>query len=135
MPATSYCCASFARSPYHESSTRVVKAQTTPLSPRRYKLQVTIGQEARDKLAELQDLLSHQIPAGDPATILERALDALLTETRKKKAALTDKPRPKRKKGSNKGRALPAHIRREVFERDEARCAFVDDEKGRSKLL
>jgi hypothetical protein len=106
------------------------RSRTTPLSPRRYKLQVTIGQEARDKLAELQDLLSHQIPDGDPATILERALDALLTETRKKKAALTDKPRPKRKKGSNKGRALPAHIRREVFERDEGRCAFVDA-KGR----
>jgi len=102
------------------------KSRTTPLSPRRYKLQVTIGQEARDKLAELQDLLSHQIPDGDPAAILERALDALLTETRKKKAAFTDKPRPKRKKGSHKGRALPAHIRREVFERDEGRCAFVD---------
>jgi len=105
-------------------------SRTTPLSPRRYKLQVTIGQEARDKLAELQDLLSHQIPDGDPAGIIERALDALLTETRKKKAAITDKPRRRQKKGSNKGRAIPAHIRREVFERDEGRCAFVDA-KGR----
>jgi hypothetical protein len=52
-------------------------SHTTPLSPRRYKLQVTIGQETRDKLNELQALLSHQIPDGDPAEILDRALDAL----------------------------------------------------------
>lgn len=63
------------------------KSLATPLSPRRYKLQVTIGQEARDKLAELQDLLSHQIPDGDAGAVIERALDALLTETKKKKAS------------------------------------------------
>ena len=52
------------------------ESRTTPLSPRRYKLQVTIGQGARDKLAELQDLLSHQIPDGDAAAVIEWALDA-----------------------------------------------------------
>ncbi len=72
---------------------------TTSLSPRRYRLQVTIGQEARDALQELRGLLSHQIPDGDPATIVERALEALLTETKKKKAALTTKPRAKQKTG------------------------------------
>ncbi len=102
------------------------KSRTTPLSPRRYKLQVTIGQEARDKLAELQDLLSHQIPDGNAATIIERALDALLAETKRKKAAITDKPRPQTKSGSGKGRTIPAQVRREVFERDEGRCSFVD---------
>jgi hypothetical protein len=97
-----------------------------PIAPRRYKLQVTIGQEMRDKLDELQALLSHQIPDGDPAEILDRALDALLAETKKKKAALTDKPRQPSKKTKNKNRGIPAHARREVFERDEGRCAFVD---------
>ena len=52
------------------------ESRTTPLSPRRYKLQVTIAQGARDKLAELQDLLSHQIPDGDAAAVIERALGA-----------------------------------------------------------
>jgi 5-methylcytosine-specific restriction endonuclease McrA len=107
------------------------KSRAIPLSPRRYKLQVTIGQETRDKLAELQDLLSHQIPDGDPGKILERALDALLTETRKKKAALTERPRVGRKKGSIKTRAIPARNRREVFKRDEGRCVFVDAERRR----
>jgi hypothetical protein len=110
---------------------RKQKSLATPLSPRRYKLQVTIGEEARDKLAELQDLLSHQIPDGDPARILERALDALLTETKKKKAAITDRPRRNQEVGKSKGRAIPARTRREVFERDEGQCTFVDGEGRR----
>jgi hypothetical protein len=65
------------------------KSRPVPLAPRRYKLQVTIGEETRDKLNELQGLLSHQIPDGDPAEIFDRALDALLTETKKRKAGLT----------------------------------------------
>ncbi|MBW1874829.1 MAG: hypothetical protein JRI98_05470 [Deltaproteobacteria bacterium] len=102
------------------------KSRVTPLSPRRYKIQVTIGQEGRDKLSELQDLLSHQIPDGDLAAILDRALDALLVETRKKKASFTENPRSVRKRSNRKGRAIPAQIRREVFERDQGRCVFVD---------
>ncbi|MBW2627630.1 MAG: hypothetical protein JRE45_08425 [Deltaproteobacteria bacterium] len=110
---------------------------TTPLSPRRYKLQVTIGQKARDELAELQNLLSHQIPDGDPAAVVERALGVLLAETKKKKGALTEKPRVGRKNGGGgkrnggRSRAIPAHVRREVFRRDEGRCAFVDGEGRR----
>jgi len=110
---------------------------TTPLYPRRYKLQVTIGQKARDELAELQNLLSHQIPDGDPAVVVERALGVLLAETKKKKGALTEKPRVGRKNGGGgkrngrRSRAIPAQVRREVFRRDEGRCAFVDAEGRR----
>ena len=106
-------------------------SRAVPLSPRRYKLQVTIGEETREKLSELQDLLSHQIPDGDPAKIVERALDALLTETKKRKAALTNRPHRAQKKSGSKTRAIPAQARREVFERDEGRCAFVDTEGRR----
>lgn len=107
------------------------KSRVTPLSPRHYKLQVTIGQETRDKLDELQALLSHQIPGGDAAEILDRALDALLAETKKRKAALTEKPRAGRKGSGTKTRAIPAGIRREVFTRDGGRCTFVDPEGRR----
>ena len=107
------------------------KSWPTPLSPGRYKLQLTIGQEARDKLAELQDLLSHQIPDGDAAAVIERALDALLTETKKKKAALTDRPRSKVTTAAKKTRTIPARVRRAMFERDEGQCRFVDGEGRR----
>ena len=104
---------------------------TTPLSPGRYRLQVTIGQEARDRLLELQNLLSHQIPDGDLAAVIERALEALLAETKKKRGALAGKSRAGRKKGGGRTRTIPARVRREVFRRDEGRCAFVDGEGRR----
>jgi len=113
------------------ASARKPRGLASPLSPRRYKLQVTIGQDARDTLVELQNLLSHQIPDGDPAAVVERALDVLLTETKKKKGALADKPRVRRKKGGGRTRAIPAHVRRDVFQRDAGRCAFVDGEGRR----
>src|SRR5688572_6840084 len=62
-----------------------------PLSPGRYKLQVTISEAAKDKLEQLQDLLAHQIPNGDPAPIIERALDALWTQVHKRKTGAIEK--------------------------------------------
>ena len=103
-----------------------VKNLTMPLSPRRYRLHVTIGQQARSDLEELKNLLSHQIPDGDPAQVVERALALFLEDTKKKKAALTDKPRTVRKGGGKKTRAIPAAVRRKVYKRDGGRCAFVD---------
>ncbi|MBW1875553.1 MAG: HNH endonuclease [Deltaproteobacteria bacterium] len=106
-------------------------SRPVPLAPKRYKLQVTIGEDTRAKLEELQALLSHQIPDGDPAKILDRALDVLLAETKKKKAALTDRPRASQKESGSRTRRIPSRVRREVFERDEGRCAFVDAEGRR----
>jgi hypothetical protein len=79
-----------------------------PLSPRRYKLQVTIGKETRDKLNELQALLSHQIPDGDPAKIVERALDALLTETKRgRRRSRTDLSELRRRAVARRARFPP----------------------------
>jgi hypothetical protein len=64
-----------------------------PLAPSRYKLQVTLDQTAREHLSQLQDLLAHQIPSGDPAAIVQRALALLLADTQKKKFASTNHPR------------------------------------------
>jgi 5-methylcytosine-specific restriction endonuclease McrA len=107
----------------------------TPLSPRAYKLTVTLDQEGRDDLTELQDLHAHDVPNGDPAVIVQRALRFYLEHTRKKKAALTDRPRaprpPKHQPAGRRSRAIPAHVRRAVFERDRGRCGFVGDDGHR----
>jgi 5-methylcytosine-specific restriction endonuclease McrA len=102
------------------------------LSPRRYKIEITVDQDTHDKLRILQDLLSHQNPDADPAVIVSQALDLLLTETLKKKAAMTNQPRRKRESDGSqpeekRSRAIPAAIRREVWKRDSGRCAFTDD--------
>jgi len=45
------------------------------------------------KLRRLQSLLSHSIPTGDVAQVLDRALDALIAQVEKRKFAATSAPR------------------------------------------
>lgn len=95
-----------------------------PLTPERYRLQFTVSKETHDKLRRVQDLLCREIPDGDPAKILERALDLLVRDVEAKKLAATRKPRPTR--GTTGGsRSVPAHVRRAVWKRDGGRCAFT----------
>lgn len=104
-----------------------------PLSPGRYRLQVTLDEVARQKLKQLQDLLAHQIPNGDPARVIERALDALLTQVIKRKAAIVQKPRARRAStgAPRRIRPIPAAIRREVWTRDAGRCSFIGEDGHR----
>jgi hypothetical protein len=95
-----------------------------PLSPDRYKLQVTIGANTLEKLRLAKDMLRHAIPWGDEAALLDRALTALLTELARKKFAATENPRPS--SGKTPGsRHIPAEVKRAVWLRDLGRCAFV----------
>jgi 5-methylcytosine-specific restriction endonuclease McrA len=119
----------------HAPASRPPRApDPTPLSPRRYKLEVTLDQQAHDQLRELQDLLANQIPNGDPALIVKRALGALLAETRKKKTAQTDKPRkPNTPRGmsTRSSRAVPPVLKRAVWQRDGGRCGFIGEDGRR----
>jgi hypothetical protein len=95
-----------------------------PLSPDRYRIQLTIGGETLEKLRRAQDLLRHAVPSGEEAVVIDRALTALLADLDRKKLAATDRPRPLRrtKLGS---RHMPATVTRTVWRRDESRCAYV----------
>jgi hypothetical protein len=95
-----------------------------PLSPDRYRLQLTIGIETLEKLRLARDMLRHAIPSGDEAAVLDRALTALLSDLARKKFAAVDTPRPSR--GTAPGsRHVPAEVKRAVWLRDLGRCAFV----------
>lgn len=96
-----------------------------PLSESKYKLQVTISAAARGRLAVIQALMRHRLPNGDPAAIVEHALEVLHAELLKQKAAQVAKPRAGREAGEAKGRYIPASVKREVWRRDQGRCAFV----------
>jgi hypothetical protein len=102
----------------------VPRAAVTPLSPDRYKLQLTIGGDTLEKLRLAKDMLSHAIPSGDDAAVLDRALTALLTELAKKKFADTRKSR--RTRPTKQGARQPsAAVKRAVWVRDLGRCAFI----------
>jgi hypothetical protein len=99
-------------------------AEVTPLSPDRYRVQVTIGGDTLEKLRLAKDLLRHSVPSGDEAAILDRALTALLSDLAQRKFAATEKPRPSL--GTAPGsRHIPAEVKRSVWLRDLGRCAFV----------
>ena len=101
-----------------------VPAAVTPLAPERYQIQFTASRETHDKLRRAQALLRHVIPNGDPAAVFERALDVLLADLERKRLAATSRPRATREAASG-SRHIPAAVRREVWRRDGARCAFV----------
>jgi len=95
-----------------------------PLSADRYKIQFTASRQLHDKLRRAQDLLRHVIPSGDPAAIFERGLDLLLAHVERQKLAKAAHPRASAWTG-RRSRHIPAAVKREVWMRDQARCAFV----------
>jgi hypothetical protein len=96
-----------------------------PLAPERYEIRFTARAETREKLRQAQDLLRHAVPSGDPAEIIDRALTALLDQLAKKKQAATERPAAVSRATRAGSRHVPAAVRREVWRRDEGRCAFV----------
>jgi len=111
------------------------RGQVIPLAPRRYKIEITVDQQTHDKLRMLQDLLGHQPSDADPAIIVSRAIDRLLDDTLKKKTAVTNRTRLDDQRNGGRSnrrtRAIPAAIRREVWQRDGGRCTFVDEQDRR----
>jgi hypothetical protein len=104
-------------------------AVVNPLSPGRYKLQLTISGDTLDKLRLAKDMIRHALPSGDESQIIDRALTLLLTDLAKTRFAATDRPQRahgKRKSGGEKNsRHVPAEVKRIVWVRDLGRCAFV----------
>ena len=123
------------------------------LSPRRYRVQFTIGQDAHDQLRRVQALLRREIPNGDPGEIFERALDLLAKEVEKAKLGAPRKERSRRpgtelRDGAYEkrirfetdngtrlerppSRHIPRAIKRAVWIRDSGVCAFVSTDGRR----
>ena len=103
------------------------RPRVAPLSPERYAVQVTVSKATHDKLRRAQELLSHALPSGDVAEIIDRALDALILQVERRKFAATDQPRRPTHRPAKDTRHIPAEVKRRVRERDGGRCTFVDD--------
>lgn len=107
--------------------------QIEALAPRRFRIEITVDQTTHDQLRALQDLLRHQLPSADPAVIVGRAIELLLDDTLKKKAAVTNAARTGCAVSSKRTRAIPAAIRRQVWKRDVGRCTFLDTQERRCR--
>jgi hypothetical protein len=93
-------------------------------------MEFTAGQALHDKLTQLKDLLRHQVPDGDLAVIVERAVDLLIDDTMKQRFAQTRIPKKarsvkrRRLRKANR-RYVPRAVVREVHQRDAGQCTFV----------
>jgi len=118
-----------------------------PLSPERYRVQFTIGQDAHDILRRVQTLLRREIPDGEAGAIFERALRLLHKEVEAAKFGRPGKPgarkaarqgapsagstayenriRPGADAANPACRHIPKAVKRGVWYRDRAQCAFV----------
>src|SRR5689334_6524529 len=127
-----------ANAPIFETAVRdahahaAARPRVTPVAAERYLLHVPIDRATHEKLEHAVALLSHSIPSGDVAQVLDRALDVLVAKLERRKCAKTDRParadRPRRHSSrASNSRHVPAHIRRAVWERDRGQCTFVGD--------
>ena len=113
------------------------RASSAPLSPGRYKVEFTADQALHDDLEQLKNLLRHQVPDGDLATLVARAVRSLVEATRTKRFARarpkklphTNKPPARRRK--LRSRYIPRAVVREVHERDGEQCTFVSSDGRR----
>jgi hypothetical protein len=103
-----------------------------PLSPARYKVQFTASAELHDKLERLSALMRSEVPDGDLAAIIERAVTETLERREARRYAQTRAPRKRLADTDTSpvSRHIPAAVRRAVRERDGDRCGYVD-EQGR----
>lgn len=93
------------------------------LSPQRYALRATIGEETAELLERAKGLLAHVMPGANLADVLERVLRDWVLAKERQKHGLTQKPR--RGKVARSKRYIPARVKRAVWRRDGGRCTFV----------
>jgi hypothetical protein len=98
-----------------------------PLGSDRYLLRVTLSAAAHANLRRAQGLISHPVPSGDPAVVVERALALFVDHLERQRAAIARRPRklamPRATTAGS--RYICAAVRREVWTRDGRRCAFA----------
>jgi hypothetical protein len=99
-----------------------------PMGNDAYRLEVTVTADFAAKLEQARSLDRHRNPSGDVAALLERGLKLLIADLEKKKFGKTDQPK---QRGTGQTKTVPAQVRREVHERDGARCSFVGQDGHR----
>ncbi|TMB29892.1 MAG: HNH endonuclease [Deltaproteobacteria bacterium] len=102
-----------------------------PLSADTFKIEFTASRATHDKLRRAQDLLRHRIPNGNLAQVFDKALDVLIAKVLKERFAVGRKGRRASAPITSASHEAPDPMKREVYERDEGRCAFVAEDGTR----
>jgi len=117
------------RQPAPAAAQAAPAALIQPLGCARYKVQFTASAELHAKLERLRALMRSQVPDGDLATIIERAVTEKLEQLESRRFAKARRPRKSLGESdtSPSSRHIPAAVRRAVYARDGGRCRYVDE--------
>lgn len=87
----------------------------------------TLPMPVYEQLQEARELLSHRLASRELSEVLEAMLVITLPVLRKQKFAESAHPRSSggARHEPSSSRQIPAHVKREVWERDGGRCTFV----------
>jgi 5-methylcytosine-specific restriction endonuclease McrA len=95
----------------------------TNLAPRRIPLNLL--PETHDKIRRARELLGHELPSGDDALVVDRAMREMVERAEKRmlRAARSRQTRPA--SSSTNPRHVQKRVKRAVWERDGGQCTFV----------
>ncbi len=93
-----------------------------PLDGEVSRIHLTVPRRLLAKLEAGRDALSHAMPGASTADVVEAALDLLLADRARRKAALVEKPR--RSRPPENPATISAEVKRAVWLRAGGRCEF-----------
>ncbi len=105
------------------ASRQVASGPTKNLAPRRIPL--SLLPETHDKIRYAKELLGHELPSGDDALVVERAMAEMIQRAEKRELRSTRSPQDRQCRSSTNRRHIPKRVKRAVWERDGGQCTFV----------
>lgn len=95
------------------------------VSEGQWSLRATIDRACKEDLERLSMLLSHKLPGADLSAVLHEAIRCGLEKHGKRRGAVKpERPQAKRGTGRKDPSAIPADVRRRVWERDGGSCTW-----------
>ncbi len=103
------------------------RVEVKPLDTELRRVHFTASRRFMEKLEATRFALSHSNPGASDEEILEAGLDLLLAQQDKRKGIVA---KPRKEPPPSKSDHIPAHVRREVWVRDEGKCQWKIDGGG-----
>ena len=124
-----------------DPSLSVSKEQARFLGNRKVEIKLVIDESCHKKLEELKSFLSHKSPVLSHAELLSILLEEALEKhnprrkkvrkTMKKEKVTSAQKWEYRNKSKQINRAIPTHLKKHIWERDEGRCTYVHPQTKR----
>lgn len=96
-----------------------------PLNLEQVRVEFTMFKRVQDRLQYALDLLGTRVAPNDIGALLELLLELGIPVFEKQKFAATEQPRQPGAEASSDPRTIPAHVKRQVWERDGGQCTFT----------